>query len=298
MFTLAFRLMYAVQGDVQRHPEHEVTSMAVQIGARAPYASTGSITAVIEKHRQVGLQSMSLQRLQQIGITEALAPRTMHTLTILDFYDDQGNVTPEFDALKKVPEHDFKPRLAALLREAYAPVLEVLDPATATLLDVENAFRGFEPTGQIPRMVQLFMGLMIYAGVMPEDRRKATPGGRPPGSRAAGSGNGKKKDAAPDAGAAAGEPEHETRHEPPPPAKNGRASGFHQMDGNTFILLMPSGAEMILTVKMEVMRTSVEDRNFIFEVVDKLRDYATETAPASGADTAAKGDADEVEVAS
>jgi Family of unknown function (DUF5343) len=293
--------MYAVQGDVQRHPEHEVTSMAVQIGARAPYASTGSITTVIEKHRQVGLQSMSLQRLQQIGITEALAPRTMHTLTTLDFYDDQGNVTPEFDALKKVPEHDFKPRLTALLREAYAPILEVLDPATATPLDVENAFRGFEPTGQIPRMVQLFMGLMIYAGVMSEDQRKAMPTTRPSG-RTGSASPGKKKDApsgAPTAGEpAAGEPVHETRREPPPPAQNSRASSFHQMDGNTFILMTPSGAEMILTVKMEVMRTSVEDRNFIFEVVDKLRDYAAKTAPASGADNAVKGDADEVEVAS
>jgi Family of unknown function (DUF5343) len=156
--------------------------MAVQQGSRAPYASTGSIITVIEKHRQVGLQTMSLQRLQQIGVTEALAPRTLHALTYLGFYDENGNVTPEFDALRHAQEHDFKPRLAALLREAYAPVLEVFDPATATLLDVENAFRGYLPTGQLPRMVQLFMGLMIYADLMPEDRRKAT-GGSQAGTR-------------------------------------------------------------------------------------------------------------------
>jgi hypothetical protein len=149
--------------------------MAVQKSTRGPYASTGSITTVIEKHRQVGLPTMGLQRLQQIGITEALAPRTMHALVFLNFYDEDGNITPEFDALRKVPEHDFKPRLAALLREAYAPILEVLDPATATQTDVENAFRGFEPTGQIPRMVQLFMGLMTYAEVMPEIKRRSGP---------------------------------------------------------------------------------------------------------------------------
>src|ERR1700722_8789262 len=101
-------------------PEHEVTSMAVQKGTQSAYASTGSITTVIEKHRQIGLQTMSLQRLQQIGVTEALAPRTMRALVFLGFYDENGNVTPEFAALTKVPEHDFKPRLAALLREAYA----------------------------------------------------------------------------------------------------------------------------------------------------------------------------------
>ena len=124
--------------------------MTVQQDPRAPYASTGSITKVIEKHRQVGLQTISLQRLQQIGVTEALAPRTLQALTFLGFYGEDGNVTPEFDALRKVPEHDLKPHLAALLREAYAPILEILDPATATVLDVENAFRGYAPTGQFP----------------------------------------------------------------------------------------------------------------------------------------------------
>jgi len=278
------------------NPEHEVTSMAVQKGTRAPYASTGSITTVIEKHRQVGQLTMSLQRLQQIGVTEALAPRTMYALVFLGFYDENGNVTPEFDALRRVPEHDFKPRLAALLREAYAPILEVLDPATATPLDVENAFRGFEPTGQIPRMVQLFMGLMIYAGVMPEDRRKAAAGARPQGSRTGSGAVGKKKDDAP--GASPDKPVRETQHEPPPPARNSQGGGFHQMDGNTFVLLMPSGPEMILTVKMDVMRTSVEDRNFIFKIVDELREFGSESDQASGSSDAAGEARQDAEVSS
>lgn len=149
--------------------------MAALQDGRAPYASTGSIQKVIEKHRQMSLPTVNPQRLQQIGITESLVPRTLYALEALGFYDESGNITPEFDALRKVPEHDFKPRLAALLREAYAPILEVLDPATATQTDVENAFRGFEPTGQIPRMVQLFMGLMAYAEVMPEVKRRSGP---------------------------------------------------------------------------------------------------------------------------
>jgi len=272
--------------------------MAVQKDERGAYGSTGSITTVIEKHRQVGLQAMSLQRLQQIGISEALAPRTMHSLVFLGFYDEKGVVTPEFDALRKVPEHEFKPRLAALLREAYAPILEVLDPGVATQTDVENAFRGFEPTGQIPRMVQLFMGLMRYVDLMPEgapkrsdgaSRAARTPAAKPAGERGQSGRTGQTD-------RAAVKPEHETRHEPPPPVKDGRAAGFHQMDGNTFILLMPSGPEMILTVNMEVMRTSVEDREFIFEVVDKLRDYAAKTAQVPGADTAGTSYGDEGEV--
>lgn len=255
--------------------------MAIQQD-RAPYGTTGQITTVIEKHRQVGLPVMNLQRLQQIGISEALAPRTMHTLISLGFYDENGNVTPEFDALRKVPEHDFKPRLAAMLREAYAPILEVLDPATATPLDVENAFRGFEPTGQLPRMIQLFMGLMIYADLMPEDRRRAASGGgRPHGTRSATSVTGKRRDLAP--AAAPGKPVRETQPEIPLGAVNGNAGHFSQTDGNVFVLKMPSGPEMTLAVKMDVMLTSVEDRNFIFKIVDELRAYAQ----ASGGDKAA-----------
>jgi hypothetical protein len=271
------------------NPGHEVTAMAVQKGPRAPYASTGSILKVIDKHRQVGLQTMNLQKLQQIGVTEPLAPRTMQALTFLGFYDDDGNITPEFDALRKVPESDFKPRLAALLREAYAQVLGVLDPATATQPDVEDAFRGFEPTGQIPRMVQLFMGLMIYVNIMPEDRRKPAAGGRPPGSRTGGSAVSRRRDAAP--GGGPDKPLNETRHETPPPAENRQGADFTQTGGNTFVLLMPSGPEMALTVKMDVMRTSVEDRTFIFKIVDELREFADRNQ-ASGGETAGKDDND------
>ena len=64
---------------------------------------------------------MSLLELQQIGVTESLAPRTLSALEALGFYDENGNVTPEFDALRKVPEHDFKPRLAALSAR-HAPI--------------------------------------------------------------------------------------------------------------------------------------------------------------------------------
>jgi hypothetical protein len=274
---------------VSSPPGQEVVAVAVQQSGRAPYASTGSIKTVIEKHRQVGLQTMSLQRLQQIGVTEALAPRTLQALVFLGFYDDEGAMTPEFDALRKVPEHDFKPHLAALLRKAYAPVLEVLDPATATVLDVENAFRagGFEPTGQLPRMVQLFIGLMTYAELMPEDQRKARDGSRPPGSRPGTTPAASKKRETPPGGTS-GKRVHETPSETPGPAGGDRHPGFTQEAGNTFILLLPSGPEMTLMVKMDVMRTSVEDRDFIFKIVDELREFADGHQAPGGGEAARK----------
>jgi hypothetical protein len=149
------------------HEEQENT-VAVTTGAPAPYASTASILTVISKHRQVGLRTIDRTMLQRIGVTEALAPRTLNALITLDFFDQSGQVTPAFDALRKAGEEDFKPLLGELLQKAYAQILTVVDPSTATPQDVENAFRGYEPTGQLGRMVQLFIGMFTYVGLMPE----------------------------------------------------------------------------------------------------------------------------------
>ena len=139
-------------------------------------------------------------------------------------------------------------------------------------------------------MVQLFIGLMIYAGLMPEDRRKPSTGGtRPPGNRTTTSTGGKKSNAS--ASGASDKPVRETPPETPPPGEDGQGSGFTQTGGNTFVLMLPSGPQMTLTVQMDVMRASVADRNFIFKIVDELREYSAEPNEASGGkkDAAGKG---------
>lgn len=150
---------------------------------RAPYAPTTSVVTVIEQHRRVGLQRMDVQKLQRIGITEGLAPRTMQALVLLGFYDENGAVEPRFDALRLVPDHEFKTYLSEILRSAYKDVVSVMDLATATSADITAAFRGFSPTGQIPRMVQLFVGLMTYAELLPAGAGKTPSGPRPGSSR-------------------------------------------------------------------------------------------------------------------
>ena len=167
--------------------------MAIQPGGKAPYAPTKSVLRVVERHRQFGLRTIDLLKLKSIGVTEALAPRTLASLVGLGFYDDEGRITQEFEALRIAPEADFKPQFAELLRKAYSPVLEILDPWTATRTEIEDAFRSFDPPGMRPRMVQLFEGLTIFAGLKPEAQRGAGGGGgirgkpatKPPGGKAA-----------------------------------------------------------------------------------------------------------------
>lgn len=140
--------------------------MAIMSGGRAPYTTTHCVVAVYEKHRQVGLRTISIEMMPRIGISESLAGRTVQALFLLGFYDEEdGQVTPTFDALRKMSENEARAHLAALLREAYAEVLKYVDPATATLEEIERQFRVFEPTGQVPRMVQLFIGLFTYVGI-------------------------------------------------------------------------------------------------------------------------------------
>jgi hypothetical protein len=75
----------------------------------------------------------------------------------------------------------------------------------------------------------------------------------------------------------------------------GGTATFDQSGGDTYRATLPSGPTVTLTVKMDVMRTSVADRNFIFELVDKLRDYVADINQASGAETAGEVHDDEAE---
>jgi hypothetical protein len=159
---------------------------------------------------------MDLPKLKSIGVTDALAPRTLASLVALGFYDEEGQVTPEFEALRLAPEADFKPQLGELLRKTYSPVLEILDPSTATRTEIEDAFRGFEPPGMRPRMVQLFEGLTTFAGLRPESQHRATGGTSRPATKPAG---GKPATARTSSRTQAPKPEHEPEREPPhPPA--------------------------------------------------------------------------------
>ena len=262
-----------------------VVTVAIQPGGRAPYAPTKSVLRVVDRHRQVGLRTMDLPKLKSIGITDALAPRTLTSVIGLGFYDDKGQVTPEFEALRVAPEAEYKPQLGELLRKAYSPVLEILDPWTATRADIEDAFRNFEPPGMRPRMVQLFEGLMIFAGLRPDSQRASS-------SRSA-----SQQAARPSADKEAGvrrsrtqppkrEPEPEREPPPAPPPANGSVD---QMKRAYFDLLIEkakqSDADDTLLDRIE--------RLVGLEPTVRKEDHGRETTgstPATPPDPAAQGE--------
>lgn len=148
--------------------------MPVTADTPAPYAPASAILSVVERHRNKGLPGIvDIEVLTRAGVSETLAPRTMHALRALDLIGDDGKISEVFEGLRLAPEAEYQPRMADWLRGAYADVLTFVDPETATEEQLEDAFRTYKPIGQRSRMVSLFQGLFTAAGVSPERSRQA-----------------------------------------------------------------------------------------------------------------------------
>lgn len=138
--------------------------MVMKVNGPAGYAPGKTITALIDRFRDAGLPSpLTIQSLQRVSVTASLAPRTLQTLKLLDLVDEQGKPTQQFEDLRRAPRTEFKSALIALLKSVYADAFEVVEPANATLEEIQDAFRSFTPQGQRDRMVSLFLNLLEYA---------------------------------------------------------------------------------------------------------------------------------------
>lgn len=140
----------------------------LKIGDKAPYAPGGVLVDLIRRHRNQGLpRPVDAGLLGRLGVSESLVPRSLAALRQLEFIDDDGNATEIFDSFKLGSETEYKERLGRHLREVYGEVFDVIgDLAAASPEQIETAFRGFDPHGQRPRMVVLFLSLCQEAGLV------------------------------------------------------------------------------------------------------------------------------------
>lgn len=136
-----------------------------------PYAPPSNVVEVVKRFRDRGLtEPVTRTTLEQVGVSAGNAPRTLAALRFLGLVDEGGHVTDAFKRLRQATTPEYPAALAEILRNAYRPIFNIVDPAEDEMYQIEDAFRGFEPAGQRGRMVTLFLGLCHEAGLVGEDK--------------------------------------------------------------------------------------------------------------------------------
>jgi hypothetical protein len=80
--------------------------------------------------------------------------------------------------MSRAKTEEFPGVLAEIVQAAYLPVFTIVSPATDSDTAILDAFRGFEPKNQRDKMISLFRGLCIRAGIIAASAAKPK-GGAP-----------------------------------------------------------------------------------------------------------------------
>ena len=138
---------------------------------KAPYAPVVNVLAVVQRVRDRGLpEVIDNDTLGVIGIPEGNRPRTLAALKFLGLVDNADRRTTSMEWIGRATTDEYPTVLAEIIREAYAPAFEVIDPAVHELDQITDAFRLYSPAAQRSRMVALFLGLCVEAGIMTGER--------------------------------------------------------------------------------------------------------------------------------
>lgn len=154
--------------------------MVLQAGGGAPYAPPATVTEILDRYRERGLQTpITTEVLERAGVPESLSQRTLQALRLLDLIQKDGEPSPELERLSRVPADEWHKGMQDLLTAAYSEVWSFVDPAKDSIERVRDAFRPFNPRGQQERMVTLFLGLCEWVGM---DVTAATASRKKPGA--------------------------------------------------------------------------------------------------------------------
>lgn len=140
--------------------------MTIEAGSNAPYAPPTAVVELLSRYRDRGLSvPITTDVVERAGVSPTLSRRTVQTLKLLGFIDNEGMPSSELEAMSRAPEGQYKQMLGEYLAGVYKEVFAFADPATDPYDRVRDAFRSFDPRGQQDRMVTLFLGLLEFAGV-------------------------------------------------------------------------------------------------------------------------------------
>jgi hypothetical protein len=148
----------------------------------APYVRPNGVLSLIERQRRGKLpQPITTHTLRTIGVPASIAHQPILALKFLGLIDEDGYPTEAFIRLRDAGSADYPGVLADIVRAAYAPIFQIIDPTEDDHQRILDAFQPYQPGGQRERMVQLFLALCAEAGIVPKPEGPArirTP--RPP----------------------------------------------------------------------------------------------------------------------
>ena len=135
--------------------------------ATAPAAGVVNVLSVLRRYRLRDFpKAFNDDALHVVGVPHQDVARTLHALKLLGVIEADGTPTEAFQQIQDSESGDaYAQILGAVVREAYAPVFEDVDPTTADAADLRRAFRQFEPQEDRERMLTLFQGLLAEAGL-------------------------------------------------------------------------------------------------------------------------------------
>jgi hypothetical protein len=247
---------------------------------RAPYLPYGTLTNFLDNKVASGAVPPRIDRTFLENYSGSVRPLILAALKTVGMIDGEGKVLPLLREAVRNPPQSRQAILRSWAEQFYSRQIELAkENDTAQMLWESFSERGFNGS-TLRRAVIFYLALSEDLGLPVSPHFKSP---KAPSS----AGGAVRKRGASKSGAGRG---GSAPTSPPSPTAT-----FEQTAGDTYEVTLPSGPKVTLTVKMDVMRTSVADRNFIFEVVDKLRDYAASSEQASGAETVGTDDEDEAE---
>ena len=224
-----------------------------------PYMSFATLLNQIERMEQRGTPAR-IDRSYLVGMAGGTRNQFKMGLRSLGLIDESDQVTPALARLAKHPE-ERKALLAEILRERFPALVSLDENATRGQLDEVLTDYGFGVDTR-RKAASFYVAAATYAGIpMSPHIRPAKGVNSAAARRAAGTRRPRKRPA----GSAAS----------PPPSP-----------GNAHTVRLKSGGQVALSVSVNVMELSVDDREFVFHLIDKLRAYETGDAPSA---TAAAG---------
>ncbi len=142
--------------------------MVTDTGKLAPYAPLAPVIALIRRRREKTLpEVLNAEKLAQMSISEGNISRVLQAMRFLNLIDEEGRQTEWFTRIAHAKEQEYPDILAEIIKGAYHDVFSIIgDPNQATDLELNDAFRPYQPQSQRNRMIILFRGLCQEAGLI------------------------------------------------------------------------------------------------------------------------------------